>query len=224
MAKSESVVDKAVKPDVQAADEAVQLSAAVPEVSGELSGQAEPTLDAGRPVTVAGPKDELPVDKATPQQTDRPRDDVPVDSAKPELAEKPKDEIPVDQTDSKTPQQAEVPKQKLPTDQTESAAPHQAETPKEKPAVDQMERPKDVVEPSAELRSPSGFGDLRVMEVSSERVTLCWDAVMSDGGAAVTSYIIVMRESDKNKYKKIAQVRELDSLRVCLIVCQESGT
>ena len=52
----------------------------------------------------------------------------------------------------------------------------------------------------------SGFEDLTVLEVTHESVTLAWQPPKDNGGSEITSYIVVMKEGDKPKYKKIEQV------------------
>jgi hypothetical protein len=43
-------------------------------------------------------------------------------------------------------------------------------------------------------------------EVTFEQVTLQWEKPESDGSSEVTSYVVVMREMEKTKYKKAGQV------------------
>lgn len=55
-------------------------------------------------------------------------------------------------------------------------------------------------------RVPSGFRDANVLEVTPESVLLSWAPPSDDGGSKISSYIVVMCEGDKNKYKKVGQV------------------
>jgi len=52
----------------------------------------------------------------------------------------------------------------------------------------------------------SGFGAATVTELTSESVTLNWEEPKDTGGVKIIRYLIVMRETDKTKYKKIGEV------------------
>ena len=53
---------------------------------------------------------------------------------------------------------------------------------------------------------PRGFGQITVTELTSDSLTLNWEEPKDIGGAKIIHYLIVMRESDKTKYKKIGEV------------------
>ena len=55
-------------------------------------------------------------------------------------------------------------------------------------------------------RLASGFGAATVTELTSDSVTLNWEEPKDTGGVKIIHYLIVMRESDKAKYKRIAEV------------------
>ena len=52
----------------------------------------------------------------------------------------------------------------------------------------------------------SGFGAATVSELTSESLTLNWEEPKNTGGVKIIHYLIVMKETDSTKYKKIAQV------------------
>ena len=52
---------------------------------------------------------------------------------------------------------------------------------------------------------PGAPQHLSVVSVSSDGVSLEWKPPQDDGGADINSYIVVMREAEKNKFKKVAQ-------------------
>ena len=53
---------------------------------------------------------------------------------------------------------------------------------------------------------PTHFSHLSVQQVTSDSVALSWDPPKDTGGVDVLSYLIVMRDGGKNKYKKVGQV------------------
>jgi len=55
-------------------------------------------------------------------------------------------------------------------------------------------------------RLATGFGEVSVSELTSNSVTLNWEEPKDTGGAKIIHYLIVMREGDKAKYKKIGEV------------------
>jgi len=55
-------------------------------------------------------------------------------------------------------------------------------------------------------RLASGFGAVTVSELTSESLALNWEEPNDTGGVKIIHYLIVMRESDSTKYKKVAQV------------------
>jgi len=55
-------------------------------------------------------------------------------------------------------------------------------------------------------RLASGFGAATISELTSDSVTINWEEPKDTGGVKIIRYLIVMRESDKTKYKKIAEV------------------
>jgi len=63
-----------------------------------------------------------------------------------------------------------------------------------------------IVEEVETKRLPSGFEDVTVSELTSDSVTLEWEEPTDTGGVKIIRYLIVMRESDKAKYKKIGEV------------------
>jgi len=65
----------------------------------------------------------------------------------------------------------------------------------------------DESEEEESFKVPSGFSDIAVSDLTNDSVVLSWQAPKDDGGSQITTYIIVMRESDKNKFKKIGQVQ-----------------
>jgi len=52
----------------------------------------------------------------------------------------------------------------------------------------------------------TGFGAVTVSELTSDSLMLNWEEPKDTGGLKIIRYLIVMRESDKAKYKKIAEV------------------
>lgn len=48
--------------------------------------------------------------------------------------------------------------------------------------------------------------NLHATDVAYNGITLAWDAPLSDGGAPIKHYIIVVKEITKKKFKKIATV------------------
>ena len=70
----------------------------------------------------------------------------------------------------------------------------------------QESAPMEEKAPERVIAGPEGPRNLNVLELTLESVYLAWEAPESDGGSPVTSYIIVMREADKSKFKKVGQV------------------
>ena len=56
-----------------------------------------------------------------------------------------------------------------------------------------------VVEPSAPC-------DLKVNSANQNSLEISWSASVSDGGAPIQQYIVVMREASKKKFKKVGKV------------------
>lgn len=62
---------------------------------------------------------------------------------------------------------------------------------------------------------PCAPQDLAITDITSETITLSWQAPESDGGAPITNYIIVMREASKKKFKKVGKV---DAKTLCFTI------
>lgn len=53
---------------------------------------------------------------------------------------------------------------------------------------------------------PAGPKSLAVTSIDYSHISLSWDKPDDDGGSPIKTYIVVMRDSDKSKYKKVGQV------------------
>lgn len=60
--------------------------------------------------------------------------------------------------------------------------------------------------PMDEKNAPGAPVNFQTTDVQPDGITLSWQAPESDGGAPVTGYIVVMRDADKEKFKKYAKV------------------
>lgn len=93
-------------------------------------------------------------------------------------------------------------------------APKEAEEPTKEEKVEEVveEVTEEVKEEKVEevkediLTVPSGPRNLVAIDVTAESVTLKWEEPENNGGCEILSYVIVMREVEKTKYKKTGQV------------------
>lgn len=74
--------------------------------------------------------------------------------------------------------------------------------------------PVKVPEPAATI--PAGPKDLKVKTVTSESVTVEWTAPSEDGGKPLLEYIVVAKNVNDEKYKKVGKVKVEDTLE-CVI-------
>ncbi len=61
------------------------------------------------------------------------------------------------------------------------------------------------VEEKPEETLPTKPKNLKVVAIQSDSVTLTWETPESTGNCQLKGYIVVMREADKNKFKKVGQ-------------------
>jgi hypothetical protein len=111
-----------------------------------------------------------------------------------------------------TPSEAEAAPSKVETAPSEvETAPSEVKTaPKPQEPVDEeitpaQQAPQTESAPvTAQPRTvPSAPRNLTAKQVKVDSVTLTWDVPENTGNAAMTSYLVVMREADKNKFKKV---------------------
>ena len=98
---------------------------------------------------------------------------------------------------------------------TESAVPQQkpevipeaqtAPKPEQVPEEDIISHKQEKVATEKPQTVPLAPRDLIVKDVTNMPVVLGWDAPEDIGNAEITSYLIVMREADKNKFKKVGK-------------------
>lgn len=54
---------------------------------------------------------------------------------------------------------------------------------------------------------PSAPLNVKTTQVTSESVTVAWDAPDSDGGTKIKKYIIVMKQKGAKKFKKVGKTK-----------------